>query len=126
MVRSAQQAYTILGGDTMLKRIHINIFPEHDGSFFAEPSEWMGCYALGATLEEVKENMADALALHLGTEPDSFELTFEMCTHELRDVPVEDDIALEHFDSVEDWLTAMGTKKYSSVTEMVEDIMNEV
>jgi len=73
-----------------MRTISVSIFPERDGSYFAEPPGWTGCYAEGNTLGEVKANVREAVAAYLGAQPDSFELSFEMRTHELRDVPEED------------------------------------
>lgn len=45
--------------------ITVTIHQEDDGSFWAEPEELPGCFASGDTLEELNENLAEAISLYL-------------------------------------------------------------
>ena len=93
-----------------MRTIQVNIFPEHDGGYFAEPPGWAGCYAEGATLEEVKANVQEAISVYLGEEPERFALSFEMRKHELLYDPVEYE---------------MYPKTFTSFAELLEDLMND-
>ena len=90
-----------------MRTIKVSIFPELDGSFFAQPPGWDGCYALGDTVEEVKANLTKAISAYLGEEPESFRLVFEMRKHELRDPPDDEDLRTESYASFDEWLRAM-------------------
>jgi predicted RNase H-like HicB family nuclease len=54
-----------------------------DGGFWAKVAELPGCYTSGETLEEVEENVKDAIAAYLESLEDSGEPLPEQATHKL-------------------------------------------
>lgn len=49
-----------------MKQYNFSIIIEHDGNgYFASCPELQGCYSQGATYEETRENIKDAIRLHI-------------------------------------------------------------
>jgi predicted RNase H-like HicB family nuclease len=99
-----RKAYNILEGDDVMRKIHVNIFPEPNGGYFAEASALPGCFTQGESLLEVQRNMPEAVALMLGEESNDFVLSFELRKHEPRNPPDELELLPEVYTSLDDLL----------------------
>ncbi len=51
--------------DTIPFQFHIQVYHEDDGSLYAEVLELPGCFTAGDTIDEIRENMQDAIECHL-------------------------------------------------------------
>jgi len=104
-----QKPYNISGGD-VVRKIHVNIYPEWEGNFFAVAPDLHECYAFGDTAEEAQANVREIIAAYLSDEPDDYSLVFDMRKHE----PKDDLSSCEMYD-----------KSFASFDELLEDLMND-
>jgi predicted RNase H-like HicB family nuclease len=52
----------------MQTELEVVIHPEPEGGFWAEVPSLPGCFTQGDTLDEIYQNLVEAIACHLGLE----------------------------------------------------------